>query len=82
MTPVYGSVVGARLSAPTESPGTPFLESHHDYGGAVLQLVSDGRVDLPGMLTHAFALSEWREAFTALATQTESNAIKVAFHFR
>ncbi|HEY7917846.1 MAG TPA: zinc-binding dehydrogenase [Acidimicrobiales bacterium] len=47
-----------------------------------LQLVSDGRVDLSGMLTHTFRLSEWREAFTALATQTESDAIKVAFDFR
>jgi len=47
-----------------------------------LQLVSDGRVDLSGMLTHTYRLSEWREAFTALATQTESDAIKVAFDFR
>jgi len=47
-----------------------------------LELVSDGRVDLSGMLTHTFRLSEWREAFTALATQTESGAIKVAFDFR
>jgi threonine dehydrogenase-like Zn-dependent dehydrogenase len=47
-----------------------------------LQLVSDGRIDLSGMLTHTFRLDEWREAFTALATQTESNAIKVAFDFR
>jgi threonine dehydrogenase-like Zn-dependent dehydrogenase len=47
-----------------------------------LQLVSDGRVDLSGMLTHTFRLSEWRDAFTVLATQTESNAIKVAFDFR
>ena len=47
-----------------------------------LGLVSDGRVDLSGMLTHTFRLSEWREAFTALATQTESDAIKVAFDFR
>jgi threonine dehydrogenase-like Zn-dependent dehydrogenase len=47
-----------------------------------LKLVSDGRIDLSGMLTHTFRLSEWREAFTALATQTESSAIKVAFDFR
>ena len=47
-----------------------------------LGLVSDGRVDLSGMLTHTFRLSEWREAFTALATQAESDAIKVAFDFR
>jgi threonine dehydrogenase-like Zn-dependent dehydrogenase len=47
-----------------------------------LKLVSDGRIDLSGMLTHTFRLSEWREAFTALATQTASSAIKVAFDFR
>ena len=47
-----------------------------------LQLVADHRIDLSGMLTHTFRLAEWREAFTALATQTESNAIKVAFDFR
>jgi threonine dehydrogenase-like Zn-dependent dehydrogenase len=47
-----------------------------------LTLVSEGRIDLSGMLTHTFRLSEWREAFTALATQTESSAIKVAFDFR
>jgi threonine dehydrogenase-like Zn-dependent dehydrogenase len=47
-----------------------------------VQLVADHRIDLSGMLTHTFRLAEWREAFTALATQTESNAIKVAFDFR
>jgi threonine dehydrogenase-like Zn-dependent dehydrogenase len=47
-----------------------------------LQLVGEGRIDLSGMLTHTYRLPEWRDAFTALATQTESNAIKVAFDFR
>ena len=47
-----------------------------------LQLVSDGRIDLSGMLAHTFRLPEWREAFTALATQDKSDAIKVAFDFR
>jgi threonine dehydrogenase-like Zn-dependent dehydrogenase len=47
-----------------------------------LQLVADGRIDLSGMLTHTFRLDQWREAFTALATQTGSDAIKVAFDFR
>ena len=41
------------------------------------------RADRPdGMLTHTFRLDQWREAFTALATQEESGAIKVAFDFR
>ena len=47
-----------------------------------LDMVKDKRVDLTGMLTHTFALEEWRSAFTALATQDDSGAIKVAFDFR
>ena len=47
-----------------------------------LDMVSDRRVDLTGMLTHTFPLDDWRSAFTALATQDDSGAIKVAFDFR
>jgi threonine dehydrogenase-like Zn-dependent dehydrogenase len=47
-----------------------------------LELVDDGRVDLTGMLTHRFTLDAWRDAFTALATQDTTGAIKVAFDFR
>jgi threonine dehydrogenase-like Zn-dependent dehydrogenase len=47
-----------------------------------LSLVADGRVDLTGMLTHTFRLEDWREAFSVLATQSDSGAIKVAFDFR
>jgi threonine dehydrogenase-like Zn-dependent dehydrogenase len=47
-----------------------------------LDLVEAGRIDLSGMLTHTFRLQEWREAFTALATQETSGAIKVAFDYR
>ena len=47
-----------------------------------LKLVEDGRVDLTGMLTHTFRLDDWREAFSVLATQETSGAIKVAFDFR
>ena len=47
-----------------------------------LDLVADGRVDLTGMLTHTFALDDWRNAFVALATQDQSGAIKVAFDQR
>ena len=47
-----------------------------------LDLVRDGRIDLTGMLTHTFALKDWRDAFTALATQADSGAIKVAFDQR
>jgi threonine dehydrogenase-like Zn-dependent dehydrogenase len=34
------------------------------------------------MLTHIFRLEQWREAFSVLANQEESGAIKVAFDFR
>lgn len=47
-----------------------------------LDLVRAKRIDLTGMLTHTFRLEQWREAFTVLATQGESGAIKVAFDFR
>lgn len=47
-----------------------------------LDLVANGRVDLTGMLTHTFPLERWRDAFTTLATQDASGAIKVAFDFR
>jgi threonine dehydrogenase-like Zn-dependent dehydrogenase len=47
-----------------------------------LRLVQDGRIDLTGMLTHTFRLDQWREAFTALATQEETGAVKEAFDFR
>jgi threonine dehydrogenase-like Zn-dependent dehydrogenase len=47
-----------------------------------LHLVENGRIDLSGMLTHTFRLDQWREAFTALATQEETGAVKVAFDFR
>jgi threonine dehydrogenase-like Zn-dependent dehydrogenase len=47
-----------------------------------LDLADSGRVDLRKMLTHTFPLDDWRDAFTALATQDESGAIKVAFDQR
>lgn len=47
-----------------------------------LGLAGDGTVDLSGMLTHTFPLDRWREAFSTLATQDASGAIKVAFDFR
>ena len=43
-----------------------------------LDLVQAGRVDLSGMLTHTFALTEWRDAFYAIADQEHSGSIKVA----
>jgi threonine dehydrogenase-like Zn-dependent dehydrogenase len=44
--------------------------------------VRAGRSDISAMLTHTFQLEDWRDAFTTLATQTDTGAIKVAFDFR
>jgi threonine dehydrogenase-like Zn-dependent dehydrogenase len=47
-----------------------------------LDLVRSGRVDVSPMLTHTFRLDQWRDAFTCIAEQHETGAIKVAFDFR
>jgi threonine dehydrogenase-like Zn-dependent dehydrogenase len=47
-----------------------------------LDLVRDGRIDIGGMLTHTFALDQWRDAFATLIDQGETGAIKVAFDLR
>ena len=47
-----------------------------------LDLASSGRVDIAPMLTHTFPLEDWRDAFTVLATQSDSGAIKVALDQR
>lgn len=43
-----------------------------------LDLTRSGRIDLTGTLTHTFALTDWRNAFAALADQGHSGAVKVA----
>jgi len=43
-----------------------------------LDLVTAGRIDLTGMLTHTFGLSEWQTAFHTIAEQEHTGAIKVA----
>ena len=45
-------------------------------------LLTAGRIDLDGLLTHRFRLEEWREAFTSIVRQGDTGAIKVAFDFR
>ena len=56
-----------RVRASKRSTACASTASHH-----YLDLASSGRVDLSDMLTHTFALDDWRAAFTALATQDES----------
>jgi threonine dehydrogenase-like Zn-dependent dehydrogenase len=47
-----------------------------------LDLVSAGRVDLSSTLSHTFPLDGWRDAFSTLADQAESGAMKVAIDQR
>jgi threonine dehydrogenase-like Zn-dependent dehydrogenase len=47
-----------------------------------LDFAINGRVDISRMLTHTFRLPEWRDAFTTIAEQHDTGAIKVAFDFR
>ena len=43
-----------------------------------LDLVTAGRIDLTGMLTHTFGLGDWQQAFHTIAEQEHTGAIKVA----
>lgn len=47
-----------------------------------LDLASTGQVDITGMLTHTFPLTDWRSAWQTLIDQEHTGAIKVAFDFR
>jgi threonine dehydrogenase-like Zn-dependent dehydrogenase len=47
-----------------------------------LDLARAGRVDLRPMITHSFRLAQWREAFSALADQETSRAVKVTIDHR
>ena len=47
-----------------------------------LDMARDGRIDIAPMLTHTFPLDAWRDAFTTIARQDRTGAIKVAFDYR
>ena len=79
-TPLYFkeiSWVGSNAFGVEEVEGTRQHGIQH-----YLDLCSDGRVDLTGMLTHTFPLERWRDAFATLATQDRTGAVKVGFDFR
>jgi len=46
-----------------------------------LALVASGRIDVTPLLTHRFALEEWRAAFLACGEQGKSGAVKVLFEY-
>lgn len=71
------SIVGSNAFGVEEIDGVRKHAIEH-----YLDFVRDGRVDLSPMLTHTFRLDEWRAAFTTLARQDRTGAIKVAFDFR
>ena len=63
--------------------GIEELDGRRQHGIAhYLELVATGRVDIRRMLTHTFPLERWRDAFTTLARQGDTGAVKVAFDFR
>jgi len=79
-TPVYFKEV---LFTGSNAFGVEEVEGVRQHGIAhFLDLVASGRVDLTPMLTHTFPLDGWRDAFTALADQASSGAVKVAFDQR
>ncbi|MCH2172503.1 alcohol dehydrogenase catalytic domain-containing protein [Myxococcota bacterium] len=79
-TPLYFkelSLVGSNAFGVEEVEGVRQHGIQH-----YLDLASRGRVDVSSLLTHTYSLENWRQAFSALASQGESNAMKVAFDFR
>jgi threonine dehydrogenase-like Zn-dependent dehydrogenase len=63
--------------------GIEEVDGRRQHGIAhYLDLVQQGRVDVSAMLTHTFPLDQWREAFSTLARQGETGAIKVAIDQR
>jgi threonine dehydrogenase-like Zn-dependent dehydrogenase len=79
-TPVYCKEL---IYTGSNAFGIEEVEGVRQHGIAhFLDLVGSGRVDLTPMLTHTFRLEDWRDAFTALADQAASGAIKVAFDSR
>ena len=63
--------------------GDETFEGHRQHAFEhFFDLLTAGRIDLTGMLTHQFRLDEWRQAFTTIIDQGRTGAIKVAFDFR
>lgn len=79
-TPVYCKEL---IYTGSNAFGIEDVEGVRKHGIAhFIDMVESGRIDLTPMLTHTFPLDRWREAFTALADQEASGAVKVAFDSR
>lgn len=68
------TVIGANGRAIERYQG----RSMHTYE-VVFELLREGRLDLSGLLTHRFRLSQYRDAFDTLVAAGRTGAIKVAF---
>jgi threonine dehydrogenase-like Zn-dependent dehydrogenase len=47
-----------------------------------LDWAANGTIDVRHMLTHRFAIDNWRAAFDSIARQADTGTIKVAFDYR
>jgi len=71
------SLVGSNAFATEDVEGVRKHAIEH-----YLDMVGQGRIELTDMLTHSYRLDEWREAFSTIATQGETGAIKVTIDLR
>jgi threonine dehydrogenase-like Zn-dependent dehydrogenase len=71
------SIVGSNAFGVEEVDGVRKHAIEHYF-----DLVRAGRIDISPILTHTYRLDQWRDAFTTLARQDETGAIKVAFDYR
>ncbi len=79
-TPVYSKEI---VYTGSNAFGVEEVEGVRRHGIAhFLDMVGSGRIDLTPMLTHTFRLDEWRDAFTVLADQGTTGAVKVAIDSR
>jgi threonine dehydrogenase-like Zn-dependent dehydrogenase len=79
-TPVYNKEI---IYTGSNAFGIEEVDGERRHGIAhYLTMAETGRIDMAPILTHRFRLEDWRQAFTALADQGESGAIKVAFDYR
>jgi threonine dehydrogenase-like Zn-dependent dehydrogenase len=79
-TPVYTKEI---VFTGSNAFGIEEVDGVRQHGIAhFLDMAGSGRIDLTPVLTHTFRLEQWRDAFTALADQAASGAVKVAIDSR
>ena len=73
---------GQTPEPPAEPAGARAAHDTHPRAVHRKDLVAARRVDIRGMITHTFRLSEWRDAFATIADQGKTGAVKVAIDHR